>query len=189
MKDFDGILRRLGNEKDPRNGWINKITNRVVSRLILVFIRISCLLRPIGEGGKLKLTADMAALEYIVSPLFPVKECSNYKSLKSLRSLLFKDSNSFLEAPEVKELLPSNVLHLLLSRADNSLLSPHQFKMWSIAQYNDWIEKHSEQEIWMLVKQCLDSYASLIDSRGESNYTLVYPILLKLGQRFSASFQ
>jgi len=102
--------------------------------------------------------------------------------------LIFKDSNSFLEANEVKELLSSNVLHLLLSRANSSLLSPHQFKMWSISQYNDWIEKHSEQEIWMLVKQCLDSYASLIDSRGESNYTLVYPIILKLGQRFQSSF-
>lgn len=41
----------------------------VTSRLLELFIRHTCLIRNLSEGGKLKIAADMVQLEFAVTPL------------------------------------------------------------------------------------------------------------------------
>lgn len=43
--------------------------NLICSRCIELFVRHACLVRPLGEGGKLRLASDFAQMEHALSPL------------------------------------------------------------------------------------------------------------------------
>jgi hypothetical protein len=151
-----------------------------VSRAVAFFVRHAALVRPLGEQGKLKLAADMAQLEFAVAPLQPIKELGHpYLALRALRPFIFRETSQIAECPEIGVLLPSTVLHHLFSRAAASLQSPHVVQQWTLTKYSEWMDKHSEEEIWNIIKSALDTYASQVNSRGEKEFSPIYPVILE----------
>jgi len=161
--------------------WLSKNILLLSSRIVEYFIRQATLLRPLGEQGKLKLAADMAQLEFVIGPLQSVRELGCYRALRALRPFIFVETLRISECDEVSILAPSAVLHHLFSRASASLQSPHTLQNWTLIQYDEWLEKHTEQDIWILIKKCLDTYASQVNARGEKEFTPLYPLMLSLG--------
>ena len=73
-------------------------------------MRHASLLRPLGEGGKLKLARDMAELELAASQsLLPLASdttgpalAASYRSLRALRPLLFLETAALVSAPSLR---------------------------------------------------------------------------------------
>ncbi|KAJ7354884.1 Conserved oligomeric Golgi complex subunit [Desmophyllum pertusum] len=163
----------------------------IVCRTIELFVRHASLLRAIGEGGKLKLAADMAQIEFAIGPLcHKVSDLgTSYKLLRSFRPLLFQTSEDIVSNPALGESLPhSVVLHHLFSRAPNELKSPHEVAGWSLGFYSQWLDEHtSEEEKLALIRGTLEAYVQSVRSRGEKEFAAVYPIMLRTLQAASGS--
>ncbi|XP_022783449.1 conserved oligomeric Golgi complex subunit 5-like isoform X1 [Stylophora pistillata] len=163
----------------------------MVCRTIELFVRHASLLRAIGEGGKLKLAADMAQIEFAVGPLcHKVSDLGkSYKLLRSFRPLLFQTSEDIVNNPALGESLPhSVVLHHLFSRAPNELKSPHEVAGWSLGFYSQWLDNHtSEEEKLALIRGTLEAYVQSVRSRGEKEFAPVYPIMLRILQAASTT--
>jgi hypothetical protein len=43
------------------------------------------------------------------------------------------------------------------------------------------MDRHTEEEIWHLIKSTLETYASQVNARGEKEFTQVYPVIMTLG--------
>ncbi|KAL9959850.1 hypothetical protein ACROYT_G033211 [Oculina patagonica] len=161
----------------------------IVCRTIELFVRHASLLRAIGEGGKLKLAADMAQIEFAVGPLcHKVSDLGrSYKLLRSFRPLLFQTSEDIVGNPALGESLPhSVVLHHLFSRAPSELKSPHEVAGWTLGFYSQWLDEHtSEEEKLALIRGTLEAYVQLVRSRGEKEFAAVYPIMLRILQAAS----
>lgn len=158
----------------------------IAARVLHVFVRHVSLLRLLGEGGKLRLAADMAQVEFAVGPL-----CSrvadlgkSYKLLRSFRPLLFQSAEHIATNPAVGESLPhSIVLHHLFSQAPADLKSPHEVAGWSLSYYFQWLDKHeSENERLALISGTLEAYVQSVRAKGEKEFATIYPILLKVLQ-------
>ncbi|KAM7439206.1 Conserved oligomeric Golgi complex subunit [Porites harrisoni] len=163
----------------------------IVCRIVELFVRHASLLRPIGEGGKLKLAADMAQIEFAVGPLcHKVSDLgTSYKLLRSFRPLLFQTSEDIVNNPSIGESLPhSVVLHYLFSRAPNELKYPHEVAGWSLSYYSQWLDEHSsEEEKLALIRGTLEAYVQSVRSRGEKEFVAIYPIMLRILQAASGS--
>ncbi|XP_044182352.1 conserved oligomeric Golgi complex subunit 5-like [Acropora millepora] len=161
----------------------------IVCRVIDLFIRHASLLRPIGEGGKLKLAADMAQIEFAVGPLcHKVSDLGrSYKLLRSFRPLLFQTPEDIVNNPSLGESLPfSVVLHYLFSRAPIELKYPHEVAGWSLSFYSHWLDEHeSEEEKLALIRGTLEAHAQSVRSRGEKEFASIYPIMLRILQAAS----
>lgn len=154
----------------------------LAEHIVVFFLRQVCLVRPLSDAGKLKIAADAVQLESAVSSIVPLKDISKaHRMLKSLRPLLFRDADKIQDSLESDVMLPSMILHHLFGRAPLELRSPHQCKGWSLAQYSQWLDTHSEQDIWILMKEALAAYATSVDARGLKEYSPLYPIILSLG--------
>lgn len=91
------------------------------SRTIELFLRFATLLRPISDGGCLKLAADALQLESILSQLNPDSYedslCRQFRSLRALRPLLLQESEQIAKSTSVGSVVPySTVLHFLFAR-------------------------------------------------------------------------
>jgi hypothetical protein len=139
----------------------------LASRLLQFFVRHAALIRPLREAGKLKLAADMAQLELAIANLQPLNQIGQpYRALRAMRPLLFKEVSQIGEANERDVLLPSTILHHLFSRAPSTLQYPYVLHRWTISQYSDWLDQHSEEETWELIKESLDAYAAQVNAKG-----------------------
>jgi hypothetical protein len=168
--------------KFPLCNSLTQQLREMASRLVLYFVRHASLVRPLEEPGKLKLAGDMAQLEFAVSLLYPVKDLGMpYRILRALRPFLFRETSTIQECPELQILPPSVILHHLFSRGTPSLQLPHAVRGWTVTKYSEWLDSHSEEEIWQLIKNSLDLYANQVNQRGEKEFTPIYPVLLQLG--------
>lgn len=165
--------------------WIIPHIRNLCNRILVYFVRHAALVRPLSESGKLKLVADMAQVEFAIAPLQPSKDMASYRALRAFRPFIFKETEKILESPEGQLLLPSTFLHHLCSRAPDTLQQPYVIKGWSLLQYSDWLDHHSEAEVVGLIRQTLDNYAKYVNSKGEKQYTPVYPIMLHYISKFS----
>merc|ERR1712142_182063 len=72
--------------------FITKSVLPMASKCIDIFVRHASLVRPIGDGGKMRLAADFAQMELAISPL--CKRISDlgksYRILRAMRPLLFQ---------------------------------------------------------------------------------------------------
>ena len=95
----------------------------------MLFIQHASLVRPLGEGGKLRLAVDFAQIEFALSPFCRrlADLGRHYKILRAFRPLLFLTSESLQNNSAVGDVVPYDiVLHHLFSRAPNEMRSPHQ---------------------------------------------------------------
>uniref|UniRef100_A0A8C7UDZ5 Conserved oligomeric Golgi complex subunit 5 n=1 Tax=Oncorhynchus mykiss TaxID=8022 RepID=A0A8C7UDZ5_ONCMY len=181
-------------------------TESIAQRCITLFIRHASLLRPLGEGGKMRLAADFAQVRRrAVLTLYSCSHClavaplcrrvselgKPYRLLRSFRPLLFQNSELIASSPAVGDLIPySTLLHFLFTRAPSELKSPHQRAEWSIARYSQWLDDHpSERDRLTLIRGALEAYMQSVRARQGKEFAPVYPIMVQLLQRATSGAQ
>ena len=151
------IRFRLGEEK--MQSWVLDIARH----LLQVFLIHASIVSPLGEAGKLKLTADMAELEFATAQLGGAAGIESgrmsglvgddWRSLRGFRQLLFMEKEGLTNltsgpAADVPALL---VVHhvAVRSRAPGEvgpLKMPHEASGWTQAEYLRWLEEHPTEK-------------------------------------------
>ena len=72
------------------------------------------------------------------------------------------------------------VCHHLMARAGKELALPHVRQRCSEAYYVAWLDTHSATEVRAALQAALDAYAADVHRHGQKQYTVEYPILVKL---------
>ncbi len=101
----------------------------IACRAIILFTEHISLVRPLGEGGMLRLVVDFAQIELALSPFCRrlIDLGKHFKILKAFRSLLILNTEEFQNNTIVGDVVPYDiVLHHLFSRAPIEMRSPHQ---------------------------------------------------------------
>ncbi|XP_062338833.1 conserved oligomeric Golgi complex subunit 5 isoform X1 [Osmerus eperlanus] len=196
MKELQGFIARVMADYFRHFLCVDFIydsTESIARRAIALFVRHASLLRPLGEGGKMRLAADFAQMEMAVAPLCRrVSELGRpYRLLRSFRPLLFQNSELIASSSAVGDLIPySTLLHFLFTKAPTELKSPHQRAEWSIARYSQWLDDHpSERDRITLIRGALEAYVQSVRARQGKEFAPVYPIMLQLLQRATSGAQ
>ena len=154
----------------------------IVAFCIEAYVQNCCLVRPLGDHGRMRMTADMAQVELAVAPL-----CKNrlselgaaYRMLRSLRKLVHTESQDLVSSQTILDALPrSFILFHLISRTPPSFKSPQQLKGWSSAECSDWLSRSTEAVRLGLLESCLAHYEQSVSRNGEM--VLIYPYLKQL---------
>ncbi|KAJ8301246.1 hypothetical protein KUTeg_020233 [Tegillarca granosa] len=143
----------------------------IACRCVDLFVRHASLIRPLGEGGRLRLAADFAQMELAISPF--CKRVSDlgkqYRVLRAFRPLLFQTVEHVASSPALGEIIPySTALHFLFARAPPELRSPHHAADWSISRYS---------------QGSLEGYVQNVKSRQGREFAPIYPVMLQLLQK------
>lgn len=160
-----------------------QLVRSMASRVLVFFIRHASLVRPLSESGKLRMARDMAELELAVGQnLFPVEQLGPpYRALRAFRPLIFLETSQLEASPLLQDLPPSVILHHLYSRGPDELQSPLQRNKLTPLQYSLWLDSQVEDQIWKGIRATLDDYAVKVRSRGDKEFSPVYPLMLQLG--------
>ncbi|XP_052041942.1 conserved oligomeric Golgi complex subunit 5 [Apodemus sylvaticus] len=190
MKELQGFIARVMNDYFKHFECLDFVfdnTEAIAQRAIELFIRNASLIRPLGEGGKLRLAADFAQMELAVGPLCRrVSDLGkSYRMLRSFRPLLFQTSEHVVDSPAVGDVIPfSIVIQFLFTRAPAELKSPFQRAEWSHARFSQWLDDHpSEKDRLLLLRGALEAYVQSVRSREGKEFAPVYPIMVQLLQK------
>ncbi|KAJ4833599.1 Conserved oligomeric Golgi complex subunit [Turnera subulata] len=179
------LSRLLPSSASPTGGEsiCTQLVRSMASRVLTFFIRHASLVRPLSESGKLRMARDMAELELTVGQnLFPVEQLGQpYRALRAFRPLIFLETSQLADSPLLQDLPPSVILHHLYSRGPDELQSPLQRNKLTLHQYSLWLDSQGEDQIWKGIKATLDDYAAKVRSRGDKEFSPVYPLMLRLG--------
>ncbi|XP_053319174.1 conserved oligomeric Golgi complex subunit 5 [Spea bombifrons] len=196
MKELQGFIARVMNDYFRHfecSDFVYDNTEAIAQRSIEVFIRNASLLRPLGEGGKMRLAADFAQMELAVAPLCRrVADLGkSYRLLRSFRPLLFQTSEHIANSTSIGDIIPySVILQFLFTRAPPELKSPFQRAEWSIARYCQWLDDHpSEKDRLILIRGALEAYTQSVKAREGKEFAPVYPIMVQLLQKAMSSLQ
>ncbi|XP_019955516.2 conserved oligomeric Golgi complex subunit 5 [Paralichthys olivaceus] len=196
MKELQGFISRVMSDYFRHIQCVDFIydsTESIAQRAIELFLRHASLLRPLGEGGKMRLAADFAQMELAVAPLCRrVSDLGKpYRMLRSFRPLLFQTSELIASSPAVGDLIPySTLIHFFFTRAPSELKSPHQRAEWSVARYSQWLDDHpSERDRLTLIRGALEAYVQSVRARQGKEFAPIYPIMLQLLQRATSGPQ
>lgn len=187
MKELQGFIGRVASDYLAvyQTSFIMKEKiHTLACRCLELFVRHASLLRPIGEGGKLRLAADFAQMELAISPLCsrPSELGRPYRVVRSFRPLLFQTADHIISSPSIGDVIPySTILHFLFAKAPPELRSPHQTAGWSVSRYSNWLDEHpDERERLQLVRGALEAYVANVRSRQLTQFAPAYPVMLKL---------
>uniref|UniRef100_A0A8C8SNK3 Conserved oligomeric Golgi complex subunit 5 n=1 Tax=Pelusios castaneus TaxID=367368 RepID=A0A8C8SNK3_9SAUR len=196
MKELQGFIARVMSDYFRHFDCIDFIfdnTEAIAQRAIELFIRNASLLRPLGEGGKMRLAADFAQMELAVAPLCRrVSDLGkSYRLLRSFRPLLFQTSEHIANSPAVGDIISfSIILQFLFTRSPPELKSPFQRAEWSIARYSQWLDDHpSEKDRLVLIRGALEAYVQSVRTREGKEFAPVYPIMVQLLQKAMSTLQ
>ncbi|EFX83109.1 hypothetical protein DAPPUDRAFT_316118 [Daphnia pulex] len=163
----------------------------VATRCLDLFVRHASLLRPLADGGKMKLAADFAQMELAISSFYdrPTELGRSYRVLRSFRPLLFQTVEHLAQSPTVGDVIPySLVLHFLFARAPAELKSPHQGAGWSVVRYSKWLDEHAtEKERLSVIQGALESYVQGVKQRQAKEFAKEYAIMVQLLQKALAT--
>ncbi|XP_040199470.1 conserved oligomeric Golgi complex subunit 5 [Rana temporaria] len=194
MKELQGFIARVMSDYFRHfecSDFVYDNTEAIAQRAIELFIRNASLLRPLGEGGKMRLAADFAQMELAVAPLCRrVADLGkSYRLLRSFRPLLFQTSEHIANSTSVGDLIPfSVILQFLFTRAPPELKSPYQRAEWSIARYSQWLDDHpSEKDRLVLIRGALEAYVQSVKAREGKEFAPVYPIMVQLLQKATST--
>uniref|UniRef100_A0A8D2P161 Conserved oligomeric Golgi complex subunit 5 n=1 Tax=Zosterops lateralis melanops TaxID=1220523 RepID=A0A8D2P161_ZOSLA len=196
MKELQGFIARVMSDYFRHFECFDFVfdnTEAMAQRAIELFIRNASLIRPLGEGGKMRLAADFAQMELAVAPLCRrVSDLGkSYRQLRSFRPLLFQTSEHIASSPALGEVIPfSIILQFLFTRAPPELKSPFQRAEWSIARYSQWLDDHpSEKDRLALIRGALEAYVQSVRTREGKEFAPVYPIMVQLLQKAMSALQ
>ncbi|PWN33882.1 uncharacterized protein FA14DRAFT_161516 [Meira miltonrushii] len=157
----------------PTSEWLVKIAKHA----LYAFVANASLIRPLEEGGKLKLTSDMTELEFSISQLLAsahqvtkplsMNDCgTEFHALRSFRHLLFTDVTKWDPVEELRAGLPPlAAAHHIIARS-RSIALPNELHKWSRIEYLRWLQSHSQQEGMQLIKGSLEEWKA---KRKEEN--------------------
>ncbi|RMC10340.1 hypothetical protein DUI87_13143 [Hirundo rustica rustica] len=219
MKELQGFIARVMSDYFRHFECFDFVfdnTEAMAQRAIELFIRNASLIRPLGEGGKMRLAADFAQMELAVAPLCRrVSDLGkSYRQLRSFRPLLFQTSEHIASSPALGEVIPfSIILQFLFTRAPPELKSPFQRAEWSIARYSQWLDDHPcEKDRLALIRSstkpaflesqamtlnyrgiddsgALEAYVQSVRTREGKEFAPVYPIMVQLLQKAMSALQ
>ncbi|XP_041513912.1 conserved oligomeric Golgi complex subunit 5 isoform X1 [Microtus oregoni] len=196
MKELQGFIARVMNDYFKHFECLDFVfdnTEAIAQRAIELFIRNASLVRPLGEGGKMRLATDFAQMELAVGPLCRrVSDLGkSYRMLRSFRPLLFQTSEHVADSPAVGDVIPfSIVIQFLFTRAPAELKSPFQRAEWSHARFSQWLDDHpSEKDRLLLLRGALEAYVQSVRSREGKEFAPVYPIMVQLLQKAMSTLQ
>ncbi|XP_063217886.1 conserved oligomeric Golgi complex subunit 5 [Bacillus rossius redtenbacheri] len=190
MKELQGFISRAVNNylvKFDNREIVSKCCLPVASRCVELFLQHVCLIRPLGDGGRMKLASDFAQIELAVAPLCGQLSAmgQSYRLLRSFRPLLFQTVEDISLCPALGEVVPySLVLLSLFARGPPELPSPHQSANWSVSHFSQWLDAHcSERERLELMSGALQRYQQTVRQKGDTSFHPVYPIMISLLER------
>ncbi|ERE72722.1 conserved oligomeric Golgi complex subunit 5 [Cricetulus griseus] len=196
MRELQGFIARVMNDYFKHFECLDFVfdnTEVIARRAIELFIRNASLVRPLGEGGKMRLATDFAQMELAVGPLCRrVSDLGkSYRMLRSFRPLLFQTSEHVAESPAVGDVIPfSVIIQFLFTRAPAELKSPFQRAEWSHARFSQWLDDHpSEKDRLLLLRGALEAYVQSVRSREGKEFAPVYPIMVQLLQKAMSTLQ
>ncbi|XP_005076292.1 conserved oligomeric Golgi complex subunit 5 [Mesocricetus auratus] len=196
MRELQGFIARVMNDYFKHFECLDFVfdnTEAIARRAIELFIRNASLVRPLGEGGKMRLATDFAQMELAVGPLCRrVSDLGkSYRMLRSFRPLLFQTSEHVAENPAVGDVIPFSItLQFLFTRAPAELKSPFQRAEWSHARFSQWLDDHpSEKDRLLLLRGALEAYVQSVRSREGKEFAPVYPIMVQLLQKAMSTLQ
>ncbi|XP_019399097.1 PREDICTED: conserved oligomeric Golgi complex subunit 5 [Crocodylus porosus] len=196
MKELQGFIARIMSDYFRHFECFDFVFDNaeaIAQRAIELFIRNASLIRPLGEGGKMRLAADFAQMELAVAPLCRrVSDLGkSYRLLRSFRPLLFQTSEHIASSPAVGDIIPfSLILQFLFTRAPPELKSPFQRAEWSVARYSQWLDDHpSEKDRLVLIRGALEAYVQSVRTREGKEFAPVYPIMVQLLQKAMSTLQ
>lgn len=156
---------------------------RMVGRLMDIFVRHACMIISLSEAGKMRLASDLTQLELALAPLGCnlAEVGQSYRSLRSLRQLLFQDTTAIKPGDAVISSMPvGSVLMHMFTRAPSEMTPPHTLRGWTLDAFSAWVDQSTDDEVVALVKWSLDEYAAQVTSRGEKQFDPIYPIMMRL---------
>uniref|UniRef100_A0A8C9UJQ3 Conserved oligomeric Golgi complex subunit 5 n=1 Tax=Spermophilus dauricus TaxID=99837 RepID=A0A8C9UJQ3_SPEDA len=190
MKELQGFITRVMSDYFKHFDCLDFVfdnTEAIAQRAIELFIRNASLIRPLGEGGKMRLAADFAQMELAVGPFCRrVSDLGkSYRMLRSFRPLLFQTSEHVANSPALGDIIPfSIIIQFLFTRAPAELKSPFQRAEWSHARFSQWLDDHpSEKDRLLLIRGALEAYVQSVRSREGKEFAPVYPIMVQLLQK------
>uniref|UniRef100_A0A2K6K5R9 Conserved oligomeric Golgi complex subunit 5 n=1 Tax=Rhinopithecus bieti TaxID=61621 RepID=A0A2K6K5R9_RHIBE len=196
MKELQGFIARVMSDYFKQFECLDFVfdnTEAIAQRAIELFIRHASLIRPLGEGGKMRLAADFAQMELAVGPFCRrVSDLGkSYRMLRSFRPLLFQASEHVANSPALGDVIPfSIIIQFLFTRAPTELKSPFQRAEWSHARFSQWLDDHpSEKDRLLLIRGALEAYVQSVRSREGKEFAPVYPIMVQLLQKAMSALQ
>ncbi|XP_066198532.1 conserved oligomeric Golgi complex subunit 5 isoform X2 [Saccopteryx leptura] len=196
MKELQGFIARVMSDYFKHFECLDFVfdnTEAIAQRAIELFIRNASLVRPLGEGGKVRLAADFAQMELAVGPFCRrVSDLGkSYRMLRSFRPLLFQTSEHVASSPALGDIIPfSIIIQFLFTRAPAELKSPFQRAEWSHARFSQWLDDHpSEKDRLLLIRGALEAYVQSVRSREGKEFAPVYPIMVQLLQKAMSALQ
>nr|XP_037860765.1 conserved oligomeric Golgi complex subunit 5 [Chlorocebus sabaeus] len=196
MKELQGFIARVMSDYFKHFECLDFVfdnTEAIAQRAIELFIRHASLIRPLGEGGKMRLAADFAQMELAVGPFCRrVSDLGkSYRMLRSFRPLLFQASEHVANSPALGDVIPfSIIIQFLFTRAPTELKSPFQRAEWSHARFSQWLDDHpSEKDRLLLIRGALEAYVQSVRSREGKEFAPVYPIMVQLLQKAMSALQ
>uniref|UniRef100_A0AAA9TBT1 Conserved oligomeric Golgi complex subunit 5 n=1 Tax=Bos taurus TaxID=9913 RepID=A0AAA9TBT1_BOVIN len=196
MKELQGFIVRVMSDYFKHfecSDFVFDNTEAIAQRAIELFIRNASLIRPLGEGGKMRLAADFAQMELAVGPFCRrVSDLGkSYRMLRSFRPLLFQTSEHVASSPALGDIIPfSIIIQFLFTRAPPELKSPFQRAEWSHARFSQWLDDHpSEKDRLLLIRGALEAYVQSVRSREGKEFAPVYPIMVQLLQKAMSALQ
>ncbi|XP_058152525.1 conserved oligomeric Golgi complex subunit 5 [Dasypus novemcinctus] len=196
MKELQGFIARVMSDYFKHFECLDFVfdnTEAIAQRAIELFIRNASLIRPLGEGGKMRLAADFAQMELAVGPFCRrVSDLGkSYRMLRSFRPLLFQTSEHVAKSPALGDIIPfSVIIQFLFTRAPAELKSPFQRAEWSHARFSQWLDDHpSEKDRLLLIRGALEDYVQSVRSREGKEFAPVYPIMVQLLQKAMSALQ
>ncbi|XP_039103144.1 conserved oligomeric Golgi complex subunit 5 isoform X3 [Hyaena hyaena] len=190
MKELQGFIARVMSDYFNHFECLDFVfdnTEAIAQRAIELFIRNASLIRPLGEGGKVRLAADFAQMELAVSPFCRrVSDLGkSYRMLRSFRPLIFQKNEHVATSPALGDVIPfSIIIQFLFTRAPPELKSPFQRAEWSHARFSQWLDDHPcEKDRLLLIRGALEAYVQSVRSREGKEFAPVYPIMVQLLQK------
>lgn len=155
--------------------------SEIAVRCIDLLVRHSSLLRPLSQGGRLRLQADYLHLEHSLHAICPqLPDLGRpYRLLKSMASLVTLTPEEIVAGQASHSSVPHSTVSLLLfSFAGSELASPHQNTGWSLPKLSSWLDEHpNEKDRLDLIAGALQRYEGLVRQKNSVQYDPVYPVM------------
>lgn len=161
---------------------------KIAIRCIDLFVRHTSLVRPISEGGRIRLQADYRDIEQALCILCPQLQLLGqpYRLLKSMGILITLPPQEIIQAQLVGSSVPhSTVLLMLFSYASPDLQSPHTSANWTIEKLSKWLDEHIDERNRMeLISGALQNYLAKIRKNNVTTYDPIYVLMETLIKQF-----
>jgi hypothetical protein len=98
---------------------------------------------------------------------------------------MFLDISQLSSAHHTKDLDPIVVIQHLFVRAGGKIKSVREVYGWGEAEWSEYLDKRTREEVGILFGRVLDGYAEGVDGRGEGAYCEEYVVLRGLLKELS----